>query len=350
MTDSLFDSDQRFVMRDYDRQPAFASFLPGIAGLMGIPLWVFYVNRGQAIASFGVESKDVPIVEFQPANKAYQLVTTTGFRTFIRLAGDAPAVYEPFGASAPASSAVERQMRIGMNDLELVETHAGHALRVEVRYFTLTDEPLAGLVRQVTITNTGPQSQALEVVDGLPVIVPYGMTDGLLKNMARTAEAWMGVFSAAEHVPFYRLRSSIADSVEVEGYEAGHFYVAFDGEGVRLPALVDPVALFGENTAFSRPDRLVEAGLQAVYACPQITLGRTPCGFFGTARTLEPGQALVLHGIVGHAPSMAVLKAHLPRLTPAFVAVGSGPRPDRSRCHSDRRSPAGRLYSPDVSG
>jgi hypothetical protein len=64
MNNYFFDAAGRFVIKDYSAQRPFASFLPGIAGPLGIPLWVFYVNRGQAIASVGVESKDTPILEF----------------------------------------------------------------------------------------------------------------------------------------------------------------------------------------------------------------------------------------------------------------------------------------------
>ena len=85
MKDFGFDERGRFVIQDYAAKRPFASFLPGIAGPLGIPLWVFYVNRGQAIASFGVENKDNPIMEFEPANKAYQTTPYTGFRTFLKL-------------------------------------------------------------------------------------------------------------------------------------------------------------------------------------------------------------------------------------------------------------------------
>lgn len=64
MQDILFDALDRFVIEDYAATRTFASFLPGIAGPMGISMWVFYINRGQAIASFGVENKDNPIMEF----------------------------------------------------------------------------------------------------------------------------------------------------------------------------------------------------------------------------------------------------------------------------------------------
>ena len=85
MSACYFDQQNRFVIEDFNSFPPFASFLPGIAGPLGIPLWAFYVNRGQAIASFGVESKNTPIMEFQPANKAYQTTPTTGFRTFLKV-------------------------------------------------------------------------------------------------------------------------------------------------------------------------------------------------------------------------------------------------------------------------
>src|SRR5512137_1520374 len=114
-----FDASGRFVIEDYASSPPFASFLPGIAGPMGIPLWVFYVNRGQAIASFGVESKDRPVMEFQPANKAYQLTPLTGFRTFIKIQqGAALKSYEPF-STTDRSDTRRQQLHIAANELEL---------------------------------------------------------------------------------------------------------------------------------------------------------------------------------------------------------------------------------------
>ena len=71
-------------MEDYDARATFASFLPGVAGYFGKPVWAFYVNRGQGISTFGTESKEYPILEFNAANKAYQLTPFVGFRTFVR--------------------------------------------------------------------------------------------------------------------------------------------------------------------------------------------------------------------------------------------------------------------------
>src|SRR5262245_35072454 len=113
MANQYFDQRQRFIIENYTEFNPFSSFLPGIAGEMGVPMWVFYVNRGQAIASFGIESKDTPITEFQAANKAYQSTPFTGFRTFLKL--DGTQVYEPFSAF---SSTTQRRMFIDMNEVE----------------------------------------------------------------------------------------------------------------------------------------------------------------------------------------------------------------------------------------
>jgi hypothetical protein len=47
-----------FHLTGYNQARPFSSFLPGIAGEYGKPMWVFYTNRGQCISSFGVGDKN----------------------------------------------------------------------------------------------------------------------------------------------------------------------------------------------------------------------------------------------------------------------------------------------------
>lgn len=99
------DQAGNFVIEDYNHAKAFSNFFPGLAGVWGIPMWVFYVNRGQAISSFGIESKDKAILEFLPANKAYRQTTLQGFRTFIKVkTGTKIRVWEPFSLSGENKS------------------------------------------------------------------------------------------------------------------------------------------------------------------------------------------------------------------------------------------------------
>ena len=82
-----------FVIENYDKKVPFCSFLPGLTGEKGIPIWSFYVNRGQCVTSFGIDNKHKPIMEFFPANVAYENTAVKGFRTFIRKNGE---YFEPF--------------------------------------------------------------------------------------------------------------------------------------------------------------------------------------------------------------------------------------------------------------
>ena len=55
---------ETYKISQYGKQPEFASFLPGIAGEKGIPIWCYYVNRGQGVVSFGIDNKDHAIMEY----------------------------------------------------------------------------------------------------------------------------------------------------------------------------------------------------------------------------------------------------------------------------------------------
>lgn len=310
---NTFDATGRFIIENFAAARPFASFLPGIAGPLGIPLWVFYVNRGQAVASFGIENKNHPIMEFLPANKAYQSTPYTGFRTFLKLARNgATTFHEPF---APWQTDDATQMYIGMNELELQTASPAHGLQTNVLYFTLPGEDFAGLVRQVTVVNAGMTPVTLEMLDGMPCVQPYGVDNWGLKEIGRTLEAWMCAFNLERGIPFYRFQASAGDTAEVAEIQAGHFYLAFGDDGALLPAFVDPTVVFGANTALSAPDRFLGHPLDELRMEQQITVGRTPCGFFGTRATLEPGQSLALHAIIGHVRDIEHIHRQQARLT-----------------------------------
>jgi len=203
-------------MEDYDAKSTFASFLPGVAGYFGKPVWAFYVNRGQALATFGTESKDYPILEFNPANKAYQMTPYWGFRTFIRgtRGGAVTGVSSSFQVEpfAPALSRnmddpkddpnkPKRILYVGTNEVEVQEIDGAHGLTTSVNYFILPEEDFASLVRRTTFTNTGDSPLTLDVLDGLAKMEPFGgALDGMLKSMGRTLEGWMGVYHGTDVV------------------------------------------------------------------------------------------------------------------------------------------------------
>jgi len=216
-------------------------------------------------------------------------------------------------------------MYIAANELELEETSDSFGLQVSVRYFTLPGESFAGLVRQLTVRNISVQPCEIELLDGLPVIIPYGIDDGMLKAMSRTAEAWMAVFNLGAGIPFYRVQATVGDAAEVSAIEAGHFYLAFAACSDRtwpLSPIVDPTVIFGTNTALSCPDRFLVRPLADLLAAPQITVGRTPCGMAGATARLAPGEALDLYAIIGHVSSVdAINGCHARLAQPGYIAA-----------------------------
>ena len=290
--------DGDFVIEDYQNKPSFASFLPGIAGKLGIPLWAFYVNRGQGIASFGIESKEHPIMEFYPANKSYQNVPTKGFRTFIKLK-ETEEVYEPFRT---VDDKVSSRMVISPYSLTIEEKNLRKNLKVKVNYFILPQEDFAGLVRQVTVENIGLARRELEVLDGMPILIPYGISNDELKEISQTISAWAKVYNFEQQTPFYKLRASTEDSAEVNRMEAGNFYLPFteQEEGCKhLQPLVDPKVIFNERTDLETTPGFIDQEL-ADFSGQQILENRFPSAMAAAKQVLAKGEQLTINSVYGH--------------------------------------------------
>ncbi len=302
-----FDPEGRFVIDQYNDRAPFASFLPGIAGGTGIPAWTMAVNRGQAIASFGVRNKDGAILEFYPADKAYQLTASRGFRTFLKLADRRGThTHEPFQRGAEAG--VRQRLIVSPHELSVEEIHPRLGLGISVDLFTLPEAPLPGLVRRVTLTNAGAEPKIVEIVDGLPQILPYGLNQWCVKFMSRTVEAYMVVEGVADNAPFFRLKALPTDSPLIEPVVAGNFFVGFvDGQRTRV--LVDAERIFGMAEDFSHPERFYAGtGLGFDH---QVAGNRTPSAFQSLKLALAPGESRVFYGLYGHAPSRPALDEFL---------------------------------------
>ncbi|MBI3316283.1 MAG: hypothetical protein HYZ87_04845, partial [Candidatus Omnitrophica bacterium] len=322
-TDYKLHPDGRFEIRDYNRKKPFSNFLPGVAGLFGQPMWVFYVNRGQGVVSFGTRNKDNAILEFFPANKAYQMVTTLGFRTFLKLTSPRGVTfYEPFKEPPDPSPAVQQTLEVSSHECCVEETNRSLGLKISVRYFTIPGEPLAGLAREVTFTNLTERALDLEVLDGLPMVNPYGMNEFFIKQMSRTIEAWMVVENLrAKKAPFFRLKVDATDRPEVQWVEAGNFCFSIEA-GQRkqrlLDIVVDPAVIFGSLLDFSRPKHFYSRSPFKVPA-HQVTENKTPCAFSHAAISVSPGKSRTLRSVYGHAANVEFLNRYVSRaLKPGY--------------------------------
>jgi len=307
-----------FIIENYAFSKPFANFFPGIAGKYGIPMWVFYVNRGQGIISAGTKDKDHAILEFFPANKAWQLASLRGFRTFIKLSGARKTdFYEPFhNGLANLGYNITNQMCITSHDLRLKETNASLGLETTVEYFTIPNDSYAALARILTIKNLGKNAKEIQLLDGLPQIIPFGTANLFLKKLCRTIEAWMNIKNLDKNVPFYKLDVDPTDRPEVIHIKEGNFYLAFQSDKEKakiIKPLVDPSSIFGSVSDFSFPSEFL-AVKNFTYPESEIIQSKTPCAFSLIKKELPAGSEIRLYSLLGHMRSLQMLNASIPRI------------------------------------
>lgn len=308
-----------FVIENYNHAKPFANFFPGIAGKYGIPMWAFFVNRGQAISSFGTKDKDHAILEFHPANKSWQLTSLQGFRTFIKVvSAKKNFFYEPFhNGFTNLDFNLTNKMLISSSGLRLQEDNLSLGLQVEVEYFTIPNDSYAALARIVKIKNTGKSVKRIQLVDGLPQIIPFGINNFFVKELSRTLEAWMRVDNLEKGAPFYRLAVDPADKPEVSHINEGNFYIAFhhkNGKPQVIKPIVDPQHVFGANTDFSIPYEFIS---RKNFQTPkiQISESKTPSALMFIDEKIRHGEEKTFYFLIGYLRDKKTLNALVPKVT-----------------------------------
>ncbi|MBR6743869.1 MAG: cellobiose phosphorylase, partial [Clostridia bacterium] len=300
--------DDQFIIEDYDRKAAFSSFLPGLAGVKGIPVWSFYTNRGQGINSFGIHNKANAMMEFNSAITGYETANLKGFRTFVRKNGE---YFEPFCSYDPTA---KRRMAIEKNVLTVSEE--SHGLRFTVEYMILPYENIGALVRKVTVENLGAACE-LEILDGMPQIIIYGLTNSLYKEMSNLFKSWADIANIENNAPVFKMRASGDDSAEVSEIEGGYFYCVV-ANGQLQPIVYDKNVIFSYNSSLQWPVTFMESGLEAVLSQEQCFANKVPCAFASVKQTLGENEKLTFEAYAGFAPSIELLN----KKTAGFCAEG----------------------------
>lgn len=292
------DENGFYVIENYDRKLPFSSFLSAIAGINGTPMWSFYVNRGQCISSIGIRDKKNCIMEFFPANEAYKMVYTNGFRTFLRLNRNGKTfMVEPF--SVTTNNKIKRNIMIKNNELKLVEINEELNLNIEVNYFTIPNESFAALGRKVKVTNTSDENINFEMLDGLTSILPYGSENASYKEIGNTLRSWMEGEIKDNNTAIFKVRASTGDTTKVDKIENSYFYVGFNSEGNILRPVVDLENIFGFDTSLRDAVGFEKDGLSNLYN-NNISYNKVPCGFVGEKVILESSKSKEICSYIGY--------------------------------------------------
>jgi len=313
--DYMLRDDGSFIIKNYNSKHPFSNFLPGVAGAWGVPMWVFYVNRAQGVISFGVKDKDHAITEFFPANNAYCFAPLVGFRTFLKI--NDKINYEPFRVISDYER--NEEMVIKSSSFSIRKDNPELGLNLRIKYFTLPGSSAGALVRVLSIKNTSEKEIKLEVLDGLPKIVPFGLNNVLLKDLARTMEAWMRA-ETHDNLAFFRMVVDPKDSSQTKYVDGANFEYAFyeeNGKKTSPYIIVDPSAIFAQDTSYSVPVNFYADNFKAPLT--QVMAGKTPCAFNYFTWRIAPGEVKIFYSMFGSSFKSQLIKDFVSGVSAGFL-------------------------------
>lgn len=313
--DYMLRDDGSFIIKNYNSKHPFSNFLPGVAGAWGVPMWVFYVNRAQGVISFGVKDKDHAITEFFPANNAYCFAPLVGFRTFLKI--NDKINYEPFRVISDYER--NEEMVIKSSSFSIRKNNPELGLNLRIKYFTLPASSAGALVRVLSIKNTSDKEIKLEILDGLPKIVPFGLNNVLLKDLARTMEAWMRA-EVHGNLAFFRMVVDPKDSSQTKYVDGANFEYAFyeeNGKKISPYIIVDPSAIFAQDTSYSVPVNFYADSFKTPLT--QVLSGKTPCVFNHFTWRIQPGEVKIFYSMLGSSFKSKLIKDFVSGIDAAFL-------------------------------
>lgn len=290
MVKYYFEKD-KFVIEDFLNAKTFSSFLPAIAGIDGKPMWAFYANVGQCMGGFGVSNRKTPITPFDSATLAYQNIPLKGFRTFLKINN---ILHVPF--KKPVDF---QKMIIEKTQFSIVETTSLYSIKIT--YSTLAEQPYAALVRKVEITNPSSSAITYDMVDGLPIFLPYGLSNIDYKELVSLMAAYCQVHNL-EKGPFIKFKTSTGDNSVVKENEQGNGFYGFkviNGKPVVTHPIVDLEAVFGVDKTLLRPLNFVEMDYCDFVKIEQQTENKIPSAFTSDSFTLKPNESLTFYTLYG---------------------------------------------------
>ncbi|MFC1658873.1 hypothetical protein ACFL1D_05775, partial [Candidatus Omnitrophota bacterium] len=204
----------------------------------------------------------------------------------------------------------ENTMIITPFDLTLKESNPGLGLEIEINYFPIPEDSFACLARMFKLKNISRSKISVQLLDGLPLVVPRGIGHRFLKDISRTAEAWARAVSVGNCAAFYKLEVDPGDRPDVIFIEKGNFYVSFSRP------IVDPESVFGPRLNLDYPYSFLK-DKNFKYPKNQTAESRMPSAMSMTEIELRPGEEKCLNSFFGSIRSAELLKLRLAEIKSA---------------------------------
>lgn len=281
---------KRHEMTDYQKKKAFSSFLPSVSGINGKPIWAFYANRGQCLASFGTGSKDTPMYPFQSVPLIYSSLKTGGFKTFLKIDSK---VYTPFVGEN------ETKRTLSMTNADFSIREDGELYSIEVLYSSVPEENFPALIRKVTIKNNSDHDYDLSFLDGTTVFLPYGISTWTYWNQPFLGCAYAEIVNELPSSTFVKLKTSMGDHSMVSKATIGHGFFVFDENDRGLVTISDPYCIFGDDESCMTSKPFEELSEFDFISQKQRNQNYFPCAFAYTSFKLKSGESHTFYEYYG---------------------------------------------------
>jgi hypothetical protein len=180
-------SEAGYEIRGYDRMPPFLISLP-----TDTDLWMFISSSGGVTA--GRRDPDGALLPYETVDRLHDAHSWAGPLTLLRIRRDGgeAELWEPFASRPGADPAVERTLfkNVAGNRLVFTEYDSRRELAFHMSW---CGSDATGWVRTVTLENRGDAALAVEVLDGVRDLMPYGAPLALQQHSSCLVDAYKRV-------------------------------------------------------------------------------------------------------------------------------------------------------------
>ena len=172
--------------------------------------WMFVSSRGGLTA--GRSDAATALFPYETDDRLHDASGTTGPVTLIRSEG-ADALWEPLHAVPPDGAQRNCYKSVVGNRVIFEEIFPRWGLVFRAGW---SNSDRFGFVRTVAITNSSPQARAIELVDGLVNLLPFGLQPSLYQRMSNLTNAYKRseIADPSSRLAVYSLESGIIDRPE----------------------------------------------------------------------------------------------------------------------------------------
>ncbi|WP_445381571.1 hypothetical protein [Robiginitalea sp. IMCC43444] len=175
--------------------------------------WMFISSNGGLTA--GRKNSDFALFPYYTDDKITESADITGSKTLVRLSRDQKVfLWEPFSGRYKGMYEIQRNLYKNAFCNKIIFEEVNKDLQLTFRY-EWNSSNLYGFVKKASIENHGKGKAAVELLDGLQNIIPYGVNPEVQNSRSNLVDAYKkSELEAKQGLGIYALSAIIVDKAE----------------------------------------------------------------------------------------------------------------------------------------